>query len=80
MGNTLRQDYSIGENLKRLRKQAGLTQKQVSAQLEVLQIPVTEDILAKIEQGKYGIKIGVIVALKRIYGVKSYDAFFEGLE
>lgn len=80
MVNTLRQDCSIGANLKKLRKQAGLTQKQVSAQLEVLELPVTEEILAKMEQGKYGIKIGVLVALKRIYGVKSFDAFFEGLE
>lgn len=80
MVDTLRQDYSIGMNLKKLRKEAHLTQRQVAAQLEVMQMPITEDILAKMEQGKYGIKIGVLVALKRIYNVKSYDAFFEGLE
>lgn len=80
MVDTLRQDYSIGMNLKKLRKEARLTQRQVAAQLEVMEMPITEDILAKMEQGKYGIKIGVLVALKRIYGVKSYDAFFEGLE
>ena len=32
MANGLKQDISIGENLKRLRKQAGLTQGQASAQ------------------------------------------------
>ena len=53
MSNGLKQDISIGPNLKALRKKAGLSQREASAQLELLELPMTEDILAKMEQGKY---------------------------
>lgn len=79
MRGNLRQDLSMGPTLKRLRKAAGLTQAQVSAQLEVMGINISEDILAKIEQGKYSIRLSVLVALKQIYKVTSFDAFFEDL-
>ena len=76
MSTNLKQDISIGHNLKLLRKRAGLTQEQAAAQLQLLELPVTADILAKMEQGKYSIRISVLVALKRIYRVDSFDAFF----
>ena len=80
MANGLKQDISIGSNLKALRKKNGLTQRDVSAQMEIMGISITEDILAKIEQGRYSIKISVLLAMKKIYKVSSFDAFFEGLE
>ena len=43
-------------------------------------ISITEDILAKIEQGRYSIKISILLEMKKIYKVSSLDAFFEGLE
>lgn len=73
------QDFSIGPNLKSLRKKAKLSQREAAAQLEVLGIPVTEDILSKMEQGRHRIRVSALVALKRIYKVKSFDAFFDGL-
>jgi len=79
MSNGLKQDVSIGANLKRLRKQMHLTQEQVAAQLEVKEIPVSTDILAKMEQGRYSIRISVLLALKEIYHVDSFDEFFVGL-
>lgn len=79
MSNGLKQDISIGPNLKALRKKTGLSQREVSAQLEIMEIPMTEDILAKIEQGRYSIRISVLLALKRIYNVRTFDAFFENL-
>ena len=79
MVNGLKQDISIGQNLKLLRKQAGLYQREASAQLEILGIEITEDILAKIEQGRYSVKISVLLALKQIYKVNTFDSFFEGL-
>ena len=79
MANGLKQDISIGENLKRLRKQAGLTQGQASAKLELLGLAVTPDILAKMEQGKYSIRISVLAAMKDIYHADSFDAFFDGV-
>lgn len=76
MSNGLKQDISIGQNLKLLRKNAGLTQRDVSARLELLGITMSEDIMAKIEQGRYSIRISVLIALKQIYRVHSFDAFF----
>lgn len=40
---------------------------------------MSEDILAKIEQGRYSVRISVLLALKQIYGVDSFDVFFNGL-
>lgn len=79
MANNLKQDISIGQNLKALRKKTGLSQREASAQLEIIGISITEDILAKIEQGKYSVRISVLLALKEIYKVNSFDVFFEGL-
>ena len=79
MSNGLKQDISIGGNLQRLRKQVGLTQEQVSAKLELMGLYMTPEIYAKIEQGRYSIKVSVLMALKEIYYAESYDVFFEGL-
>ncbi len=79
MSNGLKQDISIGHNLKALRKNVHLSQREASAQLEILGVPMTEDILAKIEQGRYSVRISVLLALKQIYGINSFDTFFEGL-
>lgn len=79
MSNGLKQDISIGKNLKALRKSVGLTQGQACAHLGSLNIEITSDILAKIEQGRYSIKISVLLGMKEIYRVGSFDKFFEGL-
>ena len=77
--NNLKQDLNIGKNLKKYRKQAGLTQDEAAAQMEVMGLPVTSDILAKMEQGKYSVRVSVLKAMKQIYRLESYDAFFEGI-
>ena len=79
MSNGLKQDISIGKNLKSLRLKADLSRREVTARLEILGVPMTEDILAKIEQGRYSVRISVLLAMKRVYGVDSIDVFFEGL-
>lgn len=76
MSNGLKQDISIGKNLKRLRKAVGLTQDQASAQLEVMGLEINSDILAKMEQGRYSVRISVLLGMKKIYKVKSFDEFF----
>lgn len=76
MSKKLKQDISIGENLKSLRKRARLTQEQVSARIEIMGLPMSTDILAKMEQGRYSIRISVLFALKQIYQVQSFDEFF----
>lgn len=77
--NQLKQDIPIGKNLKKYRKLAGLTQGEAAAQMEVMGIPVTADILAKMEQGKYSVRISALKAMKQIYRVGSFDAFFEDI-
>ena len=67
MSNGLKQDISIGGNLKALRKRARLSQREAAAQLEVLGVLMSEDILAKIEQGRYSVRISALLALKQIY-------------
>ena len=79
MSSALKQDLSIGSNLKALRPSAGLTQAQTAAQLQVRGLPVTAEILSKMEQGRYSVRISVLQALKTIYKVHSYDEFFRGL-
>jgi len=79
MSTHLKQDLSIGPNLKTLRKQAHLTREQVVAQLQLRNLPITRDILSKMEQGRYSVRVSVLLALKDIYHVDSFDAFFAGL-
>lgn len=79
MANGLKQDISIGPNIKSLRKKAGLSQRDVSTKLELLGVPMTEDIFAKIEQGRYSVRISVLLALKQILDINSFDTFFENL-
>ncbi len=80
MSNGLKQDISLGPTLKELRKKAGLTQRDAAARLELMGIDVSEDIIAKMEQGRYSIRLSVLVALKQIYGVDSFDVFFKNLQ
>lgn len=79
MSTKLKQDISIGENLRELRRKAKLSQEQVAAQLQVMGIPMSREILSQMELGKYSIRISVLLALKEIYKVSSFDDFFTGL-
>lgn len=79
MEQKLRRNTTLGDNLRRLRKAAGLTQAQAAAQLEVRGLPISAEILAKMEQGKYSIRISALKALKEIYKLDSYDDFFQGI-
>lgn len=74
-----KQDLSIGPNLKRLRKAAGLTQAQAAAQLEVRGRDVSREMYAQMEAGTYNIRVSILKALKEIYKLDSYDDFFQGI-
>ncbi|MFQ9871638.1 MAG: hypothetical protein ACLRVT_00950 [Oscillospiraceae bacterium] len=47
--------------------------------MELLGLPMSPEIYAKMEQGRYSVKISVLLALKQLYQVESFDAFFEHL-
>ncbi len=68
----------IGQNLKRLRLQAGYSQSRLVKQLQEMGITITTDIYKKMEQNRYNIRIIELMALREIYGI-SYDEFFGGL-
>lgn len=77
MDQKVKQDYCIGDNLRQLRKQARLTQEQVSARLQLAGIDMTRDFYAHIEAGDYNIRTSELAALRKIYQC-SFDDIFRG--
>ena len=65
----------LGENLRRLRLEKGMTQEQVAAKLQVRGCDVTRSALAKIEVGQRHVYVDELKALHEILGV-SYDELF----
>ena len=78
MSEKLKQDISIGPNLKALRHKSGLSQEQVVARLQTMELNVSREMLSQMEQGRYSIRVSVLLGLKSIYHA-SYDDFFAGL-
>ena len=74
----IKQDISIGENLKKLRKKAHLSQEEVAAMLELKGLSVSREMLSQMEQGRYSIRVSVLFVLKEIYKA-NWDDFFEGI-
>jgi len=79
MAKKLKQDISIGANLKKYRKSAGLTQEDVASRLQVQGLDVVQKIISEMELGTYSIRVSVLLALADLYGVFVQD-FFEGIE
>ena len=79
MSRKIKQDISIGNNLRRLRKNAKLSQEEVAAQLNLMGIHVSREIISQIELGRYSIRVSVLFALKELYKVNSFDEFFQGI-
>lgn len=80
MSDKLKQDISIGNNLKRLRKNAKLSQEEVSAKLMLMGLSTSREIISQMELGRYSIRVSVLLALKQIYNVATFDEFFKDLE
>ena len=70
---------TLGDNLRRLRKAAGLTQAMAVAQLQLLGFDISREILSQTENGRYNVPVSLLKALKQIYKVPSYDDFFQGI-
>lgn len=79
MSCKIKQDISIGDNLKRLRQNQKLTQEEVAAKLQLLGLPMSREILSQMEAGKYSIRVSVLVALKKLYQA-TYADFFADLD
>ena len=78
MSKKIKQDISIGNNLHNLRIRAGLSQDQVSAQLQLRGLNVSREIISQMELGKYSIRVSVLLALKEIYQAE-FNEFFDNL-
>lgn len=79
MSTKLKQDISIGNNLRMLRQRAGLSQEEAAAKLQVMELPVSREIISQMELGKYSIRISVLLGMKEIYKVPSMEEFFKEL-
>lgn len=75
----IRQDISIGDNIRRLRNRAGLTQEATIAQLQVLGCGLSRSAYSQIEMGEYNIRVSELAAMKRVFKAGSYDEFFQGI-
>ena len=65
-------DCLIGNNIKRLREEKGLTQEQLAARLQTYGLDITRSGLSKIEIGQRHIYSYEIKAIKEIFNI-TYD-------
>ena len=79
MEQKIRRDLNMGDNLRRLRADAGLSQEKLCAELQRRGCDIGRTTYAKYEAGELNIRASVIIELRKIYNC-SYDEFFTGLE
>ena len=78
MAQKIKQDIIIGQNIRILRMQAGYTQEQVIAKLQLRGIDISRSIYSQIECGTYNIRVSELIALSELFGT-DYNAFFSNL-
>ena len=69
----------MGDNLKRLRASAGLSQEKLCAELQRHGCDIGRSTYEKYEVGQLNIRASVLIELKKLYHC-SYDEFFAGLD
>lgn len=79
MEQKIRRDRNMGDNLRRLRLQSGLSQEKLCAKLQLYGCDIGRTTYAKYESGELNIRASVLIALHKLYHC-SYDEFFAGLE
>ena len=79
MGQKIRCDRNMGDNLRRLRIEHGFSQEKLCAKLQLSGIDIGRTCYAKYEIGELNIRVSVLIELKKIYNC-SYDDFFMGLD
>lgn len=79
MEQKVRRDRCMGDNLRRLRQQSGLSQEKLCAELQRRGCDIGRTTYAKYESGELNIRASVIIELKKFYCC-AYDEFFAGLE
>lgn len=79
MTQKIRQDLSLGSNIRKLRKLSHLTQEQVVARLQLQGLDISRSSYSQIECGTYNIRVSELIALAELFQV-DYNAFFENLK
>lgn len=79
MEQKIRRDRNMGDNLRKLRTQSGLSQEKICAELQRRGCDIGRTTYAKYESGELNIRASVIIELRKFYGC-TYDDFFEGLD
>ena len=79
MEQKIRRDRNIGDNLRKLRDEHGISQEKLCAELQRRGCDIGRSTYAKYESGELNIRASVIIELRKIYGC-SYDDFFAGLD
>lgn len=79
MEQKIRRDLNMGDNLRRLRDAAGISQEKLCVELQRRGCDIGRTTYAKYEAGELNIRASVIVTLRKIYDC-SYDEFFLGLD
>ena len=69
----------MGDNLRKLRNNSGLSQEKLCAELQRRGCDIGRTTYAKYEAGELNIRVSVIIELRKIYNC-SYDDFFVGLD
>ena len=75
MAYRLKQDISIGANLKKYRNKAGLSQEAVAAKLQTMGLDIIREIISQMELGQYNVRVSVLLALAEIYDTPIQDFF-----
>lgn len=73
----IKQDISIGKNIRILRKRGGFTQDQVVAILQSNGCDMSRSTYAKIESGIANIRVSELQMLKMIFKAEYKDFFIE---
>ena len=79
MEQKIRRDRNMGDNLRRLRKDQGLSQEKLCAELQRRGCDIGRTTYEKYERGELNIRASVIIELRKIYNC-TYDEFFQGLD
>lgn len=79
MEQKIRTDRNMGDNLKRLRMQHGISQEKLCVELQNRACDIGRSTYAKYEAGELNVRLSVLIELRKIYDC-SYDEFFLGLD
>ena len=79
MEQKIRRDRNMGDNLRRLRTDKGISQEKLCAELQRRGCDIGRTTYAKYEAGELNIRVSVIIELRKIYDC-TFDDFFVGLD